>query len=276
MLAPTSYLWLGSPGLATCVLLGTALAAGAWRYHQMGRYARIGERLAQAAVAFECSAGEDAPRVLVVGDSTAVGTGAERPEDSLAGQLSAQFPHVSIVNRARNGARTIEAIAQLNAEGGASYALVLIHVGANDVMRRTPLRELRPQVDTLIERARRLSEHVIVTTTPNVGLVPAFFPPFSWWLSRRSRQVGALFEAAAARHGAHCCSFFHRRASDPFRRERKRYYAPDRLHPSTACYRYAYQTLVSATPIATALARHCDPISVRTSMSSGKNVMSSA
>jgi lysophospholipase L1-like esterase len=264
------------PGVAAFALVGTALTAGAWRWLQLARLARIGESLANQAVPFECTASDDAPRVLVLGDSTGVGTGAQRPQDSLAGQLSAQFPHVTIVNRARNGARTLDALMQLADEAGGRYDVVLIHVGGNDVLRGTPLRALVPQVEALITRARRLCKHVIVTTTPNVGLLPAFFPPFSWWLSRRSRQVCELFAQAAQRHGAHYVNFYHPRKSDPFSRDWQRYFAPDRLHPSTACYQYVYTALVSSTPLPDALARQCPPMTVRTSMSSGKNEISSA
>lgn len=264
------------PAYAALAVLGTVVTAGAWRWIAFVRCARIGDRLADSAVAFECSAGEDAPRVLVIGDSTGVGTGAERPEDSMAGLLSAQFPHVTVINRARNGARTLDALMQVSDAAAHRYDAVLIHCGGNDVLRRTPLRALAPQVEALIMRARRLSDHVIVTTTPNVGLVPAFFPPFSWWLSRRSRQVCELFAGAAKRHGAHYVNFYHPRASDPFSREWQRYFAADRLHPSTACYRYAYDALVASTPLAVALARQLAPMTVRTSISSGKNDTSSA
>ena len=66
------------PAYAALAVLGTVVTAGAWRWIAFVRCARIGDRLADSAVAFECSAGEDAPRVLVIGDSTGVGTGAER------------------------------------------------------------------------------------------------------------------------------------------------------------------------------------------------------
>jgi lysophospholipase L1-like esterase len=243
------------PGVALLAIVGTAITAAAWRWLEFARCARIGEELANRAIAFECHAGDDAPRVLVVGDSTGVGTGAARPEDSIAGRLSAQFPGVTIVNRARNGARTLDALIQLADEGPGRYDLVLVHVGGNDVLRRTPFRALVPQVEAVMIRARRLSEHVVTTTAPNIGLLPAFFPPFSWWLSRRTKQLCELFADTAKRHGVHYVNFFHSRGSDPFRREWQRYFAQDKLHPSTDCYRYVYDALVKATPIPHALAK---------------------
>ena len=241
------------PPAMAVLLAGASLAAAGWRWYRFAQLCRIGDRLADAAVVFERRAEAHVATVLVIGDSTGVGTGAARPEDSIAGQLAAQFPDVGIVNRARNGARTRDAIQQLVDAGAARYDLVLVHVGGNDVLRRTPLRALTPQVDALVLRARRLSDHVVVTTTPNVGLVPAFAPPVSWWLTRRSRAVCALFEAAARRHGAHYVNFYHPRATDPFSREPQRFFAEDLLHPSTDCYRYVYRDLVARAPIAAAL-----------------------
>jgi hypothetical protein len=95
---------------------------------------------------------------------------------------------------------------------------------------------------------------VIVTTTPNVGLTRCS-PSAVWWLTRRSRQLRDLFAAAAERHGAHYVNFFHSRATDPFSRDWQRYFAPDRLHPSSDCYRLVYATLCAETPIAKVLGR---------------------
>lgn len=242
------------PALAAMVAGASFAAAAGWRWYRFERLKRIGDRLADAAIVFERPAAGHAATVLVIGDSTGVGTGAARPEDSIAGQLATQFPHAAVVNRARNGARTLDALLQLVDAGAKRYDLVLIHVGGNDVLRRTPLRALGPQVEALMARAGRISDHVVVTTTPNVGLVPAFMPPVSWWLTRRSREVCRLFADAARRHGAHYVDFFHSRATDPFSREPNRFFAEDRLHPSTDCYRYVYQDLVARAPIATALA----------------------
>ena len=234
-------------------LVGAAMVT--WRWLHFARCMRIGDEIAAAALAFECRAAESGPRVLILGDSISVGCGAARPEDSIAGQLSQEFPHVTIVNRARNGARTADALAQLSADPHPTYDAILVNVGGNDILKRTPFRSLPAQVEALLAAARARSDHVIVTTTPNIGLVPMFFAPLSWWLTRRSRQLRDLFADACKRHGAHYVNFFHPRSTDPFHRDMSRYYARDLLHPSTECYRYVYATLRAATPLTRALAR---------------------
>jgi lysophospholipase L1-like esterase len=232
-------------------LFGAGLVT--WQWLQFARSLRVYDELARGSAAFECRAENEGPRILFVGDSVAVGCGAARPEDSIAGLIAQEFPRVTIVNRARNGARTSEAIAQLEAEGDAKYDLILITVGTNDILKRTRFQSLPAKIDALLTKARQRSDCVICTTSPNIGLVPMFFAPLSWWLTLRSRQLRDLFAEAAKQHGVHYVNFFHPRSTDPFLREAQRYYAQDRFHPSTDCYRYLYATLRAATPLARVL-----------------------
>ena len=243
-------------GSAVAALAGATALAGLWRWSRLVQSMRAGESLADGAIAFQRpGATPHAPAVLVVGDSTGVGTGAARPEDSIAGRLAARFPNVTIVNRAANGARTLDVIAQLAAAGPGRYDLVLVHVGGNDVLRRTPLRALAPQVDVLIRMARKLSPNVIVTSLPNLGLAPMFFRPLSWWVSSRSRRITELYEAAARRHGAHYADFFFDRRTCPFAGDPARYYARDGLHPSGDLYGYVFEKMVESLPIEARLTR---------------------
>ena len=67
---------------------------------------------ARGASANRSSAGvpKSALRVLVLGDSTGVGIGANRPEESIAGLLAQDFPAADIVNVSRSGARVADAL----------------------------------------------------------------------------------------------------------------------------------------------------------------------
>ncbi|MFO1303639.1 MAG: GDSL-type esterase/lipase family protein [Burkholderiales bacterium] len=243
-------------GGAVLALAGATALAGLWRWKRLAHSMRAGESLADGAIAFQRpGATPHAPAVLVVGDSTGVGTGAARPEDSIAGRLAARFPNVTIVNRSANGARTLDVLTQLAAEGPGRYDMVLVHAGGNDVIRRTPLRALAPQVDVLMGAARRLSPNVIVTSLPNLGLVPMLFRPLSWWASRRSRQVTMLYEAAARRHGAYYADFFFERGTCPFAKDPARFYARDGLHPSGDLYGYVFERLMESLPIEARLTR---------------------
>lgn len=228
--------------------LAFAAAAMVLRWRDLQRCEQLGEWLADRARPFERPLEDAHKRVLVVGDSTGVGTGADHAGDSLAGRLAVDFPGVSIVNRARNGARTRDALHQIASADG-RYDVVLVHVGGNDILRGTPFGQLVRDVDALMARAAATATNVLVTTTPNIGLCPAFFAPLSWWLTRRSRQVRDLFADTARRHGAQYANFFHTRGRDPFSSEGRRFYAADGLHPSSALYAYVYDALLTTTPL---------------------------
>lgn len=61
--------------------------------------------LAKASVPFEVRVKEVNRRVLVIGDSTGVGTGASNSADSVAGRIARDYPGTEIVNRAQDGAK---------------------------------------------------------------------------------------------------------------------------------------------------------------------------
>jgi hypothetical protein len=71
-------------------------ARTAWRVHESAELIRLSEALQR-------SPAQPSLQLHIVGDSTAVGTGATAPEASLAGLLGQHFPGLQIVNRARSG-----------------------------------------------------------------------------------------------------------------------------------------------------------------------------
>ena len=87
-------------------------------------------------------------RVLVVGDSTAVGTGASTAADSLPGRIGQDHPQWRIDNLAANGAKFGDVVQQLERAGG-GYDLVLVLAGGNDVIRFTSEDTLRDHVQQL-------------------------------------------------------------------------------------------------------------------------------
>jgi lysophospholipase L1-like esterase len=181
-------------------------------------------------------------RLLIVGDSTAVGTGASAPEDSLAGLLGQAFPRLQIVNRARDGATFAGVLAQL--VGDEPFDMVLVMAGGNDVVRLRGLEELKIDVERVAQRARRRAGLVVLMPAGNVGNAPFFFPPVSWLMTWRARQLHALVSDAALRHGAVVVNLFRERADDPFVQQPS-LNARDGLHPDAAGYQVWFRELMA-------------------------------
>jgi lysophospholipase L1-like esterase len=231
-----------------------ALAAGAalllvsgcaaWRIGQASDLARQSEPLQHRPA-------DAVLRMLIVGDSTGVGTGASSPQTSLAGLLASAYPKLHIDNRARDGATFEGVVGQL--AGSERYDLVLVQAGGNDVIRLRNEDDMRADIDRVIQLARARSERVLVMPAGNVGNAPFFIAPASWYMTSRARTLHALVREAAQRHGAVYINLFKEAADDPFAKQ-PGLHAVDGLHPSDAGYRLWFDELMAQAALAPVLA----------------------
>lgn len=144
---------------------------------------------------------EGGMRILVFGDSTAVGTGSERSEDSTAGRLGSLYPDASVENLAENGMR-IKGLLEILPDVNGKYDLILIQIGANDIIRLTPMEEIEKGIREILLQAKERGRKVIVLHSGNIG-ESKFFP---WYvrplLSKRSFEVREIYKKAAQEFGA--------------------------------------------------------------------------
>ena len=191
--------------------------------------------LARRSEPFEQSPPDPVLRLLIVGDSTAVGTGATSPGLSLAGLIAAGRAGLLVDNRARDGARFGDVLAQLPIAAGPRFDIVLVQAGGNDVIRLTDMAKLRGQVEQVVGKAMRLAPLVLVMPAGNVGNAPFFYAPLSWWMTSRSRELHRIVHAATQRPGVLYVDLFRERTNDPFVQQPE-LNAADGLHPSDAGY----------------------------------------
>ncbi|WP_088285094.1 GDSL-type esterase/lipase family protein [Ideonella sp. A 288] len=227
---------------AIALVVGVA-ARTAWRLHESSELIRLSVPLQHAPV-------QPALRLLIVGDSTAVGTGATAPHASVAGLLARAFPRLLIVNQARDGATFAAVMAQL--EGGEPFDMVLVMAGGNDVVRLLGLEALQGDVDRVTHRARQRAGLVVLMPAGNVGNAPILWAPLSWLMTWRSRRLHAFADAAAARHGAVLVNLFRESSDDPFVQQPS-LTAADGLHPSDAGYRVWFGELMAQADLPTRL-----------------------
>lgn len=185
---------------------------------------------------------EGAKRGLVVGDSTAVGVGVSMPEKSVAGLLAAEFPHMSVENRAVSGAKLADVIAQLASTDG-TYDLVLIHAGANDVLYFSSKQTIKDGVVHLFKEGQKKSKNVVVLTAGNIGLAPVLPWPLGYVMTVRTKYLRMLMMAEAEKTGAHYIDLYKERGQDPFEHDIAHYYAPDGLHLSDQGYAHWYSEI---------------------------------
>jgi lysophospholipase L1-like esterase len=228
--------WLLMALVTGLVVLSTAGCAASrlWRAAELARASTPLQAVPPSAVL----------RLLVVGDSTAVGTGASSGQTSLAGLLAQSYPNLLIDNRAQDGARFDGVVEQLSA--GGRFDFVLIMAGGNDVMRFRNADATRADIDRAATLAQGLAPRVAFLPAGNVGNAPFFVPPVSWLMTSRARELHAAVQAAAARTGAAYVNLFKPPEDDPFV-QRPGLHAADGLHPSDAGYRVWRDELLAQT-----------------------------
>lgn len=219
---------------AAALAIAATAGQAAWRIKQAAELARQSEPL-QASPA-GATAG-----LLIVGDSTAVGTGASLAAHSVAGLIARNHPRLRIVNRASDGARFADIARQL--QGDERFDAVLVLGGGNDVIRLTAQDALARDIARVAQRAAARAPLVVIMPPGNVGNAPFFMAPLSWLMARRSRAMHGLVQQAAASHGALYVSLYKEKADDPFAQRPDELNARDGLHPSDAGYRLWYDTL---------------------------------
>lgn len=216
--------------------LAIAATAGqaAWRIKQSAELARQSEPLQASPAGATAS-------LLIVGDSTAVGTGASSVAHSVAGLIARDHPRLRIVNRASDGARFADIACQL--EGDERFDAVLVLGGGNDVIRLTRQDALAQDIAKTAQLAAARAPLVVIMPPGNVGNAPFFMAPLSWLMTKRSREMHGLVRQVATDHGALYVSLYKDKADDPFAQRPDELNARDGLHPSDAGYRLWHDAL---------------------------------
>ncbi|GLZ11351.1 SGNH hydrolase [Actinomadura sp. NBRC 104425] len=207
---------------------------------QARRTARRTPRLDPASGADHGVAGTGAPdlRLVVIGDSTAVGVGAAAHAEALPGALAAALHRRlgrsvawSVTGRSGATARRVATDLVPALDGAAD--LVVITVGINDLIRRRPLKAWAADLSALLTAVRGAYRDaaVLVAGMPPVHRFPALPQPLRLVIGARARAMDRVMREVALVHGA-----VHAPMDEAMARDR-RLFAADGFHPSPAGYR---------------------------------------
>lgn len=206
-----------------------------------------GQDLATHAVAYSQSPPSIDKKILMIGDSTVVGTGASKSEESVAGKIGAAYPNMQIVNKGVNGAQTKNVLDAIKLVEETDYDIILIHVGGNDVVKLANLDESGHQAESLLDEAEKRGTHVFLLTGGSIGFAPIIPFPVNLFYNKRSLALRALFKAAVKKHERSTYIDLYRpKKDDPFSIDPARYYAADGFHPSSDGYEIWYREIKKA------------------------------
>jgi lysophospholipase L1-like esterase len=179
----------------------------------------------------------------VVGDSTAMGTGVQRLEDGLPGQLGRLLASEgatvgSVAWRAvgRSGATAAEVLHEFApAAVAAHFDLAVVMVGWNDVIRLRAGGEFSWSLKALLDRLHEASPdaRLVVVAPPEFGRFDSLPKPLRWALGRHAKGLARRAERVARTHAAVVAPGFDGRSV-----------ASDQFHPDAAGYRALAEGIV--------------------------------
>lgn len=194
-----AYSLLAGAVSGVAVLAGEALLARTRRYAEP-----------EFGLALRASVGRtDAPplRLVLLGDSTALGVGVRQFGDTIGGQLAhllAEGPNgrrVHLSSVGVSGSRSTDLTTQVaRALLGSRPDVAVILIGANDVTTLRRPSETAAYLAGAVRRLRDAGVEVVVGTCPDLGAVRAVAPPLRQvlgWAGRRTAraQAAAVLEA---------------------------------------------------------------------------------
>jgi len=192
--------------------------------------------LINSAVPYERIKNNAPMRILIIGDSTALGVGALSPLQSVAGRIGSRYPDSSVTTVANAGARIADIARTLTAMQKDQFDIVLIQVGANDIIRFTSKSTMRRGVDTMLTQAKLVSKNVLWMSSGNIGSAPFFSFPASIIMGIRTRSARELFIESSKEHQVYYVDLYRSKLQDPFLKDKNKYFASDMLHPSGEGY----------------------------------------
>ncbi len=139
-------------------------------------------------------------RLLITGDSSAAGVGAQRQQEALSGQLARALGASYTVDWkliARSGNTTRSTLPLLKSQPSEQVDVALVVLGVNDITSQIPLRRLLRLREELYRHLRQDwgARRIIVAGIPPLGHFPLLPQPLRWFLGLQAHR----FDAALAR-----------------------------------------------------------------------------
>ena len=175
-------------------------------------------------------------RVAVLGDSSVTAPGVSGPEDiwvSVICQRLATHRHVVLRSFAVGGSMAHDVLTEQMEEAVRfDPDLILLSVGANDVIKGVSRRRFAVNLDHLVAGLAATGATVVQSGVGVMGSVPRLFPPLSTLMSRRAERFDRVHWEVAAAHGTYVVD---QRSDDPrvWFRDRT-LWADDLFHVSAA------------------------------------------
>lgn len=183
--------------------------------------------------------------LLVLGDSTGAGVGADKPEDSVAGRLARYLGATYVENHAASGTMTEELSFQIQKAKLPKYDYILLQIGGNDILAFHNAKRTAARLSNLMAKLPPAGK-VILMCAGNIGGATLFPPPMRPFHTMTNLAVHREFARVAHGWKAVYVDLFEPFWKDPFLRNPFRYLSRDGLHPSSYGYGLWFEKVKTA------------------------------
>lgn len=188
--------------------------------------------------------------MAMIGDSLAVGVGADKPSQTVGALLAcglatlAERP-VDLVNVAVTGSISTDLDLQLQVLDSITEPpdVAVIVIGGNDVMQRESIPIAARHLYSAVVKLHRAGSRVVVATCPDMGTVPTLIQPLRYLAHRASRALARAQMVVVLRAGGSAVPLGI--VLGPiFVRQPQLMFGADHFHPSSAGYARAASLLL--------------------------------
>ena len=243
---------MGQAALITAIagtVGGAAVLAGQAMLARARRYATPDLRLAMRSSIG--TAGAPVLRLVLLGDSTALGVGVDQVIETVGGQLAqllAEAPgprRVELSSVAVSGSRSADLGTQVaRALVGPRPDVAVILIGGNDAIHFSRVSDCAEYLGAAVRRLRSAGVAVVAGTCPDLGAARAFAPPLRGLVGWQSRRL-ALAQSTAVRAADGVAVDLAAQTGAVFRADAGTY-CHDGYHPSADGYRVWAHALLPA------------------------------
>ena len=202
---------------------------------------QVSKKLVAAAVPYSLFSSDKSKTLLVIGDSTAVGVGAENASDSLPAKISNLFHSTYVENYAVSGAVVTNLSKQLTKATEKKYDVILVQIGANDIVRFHNVDITTNHLKAIIEKLKEKSSTIILVSAGNLGGAPLIPHPFRKIYTDLNLKYHKNFEKMSESLGIIYVNTYSDPSVDPFILNPEKYFAGDSFHPSSDGYQIWFE-----------------------------------
>ena len=195
----------------------------------------ISKKIVQATMPFDMITSDKTKSVLVLGDSTAYGVGANNKDESVPGLFSKKVEATYVENYAVSGAVVKDLRSQIAQAKSDKYDYVLVQIGGNDIVAGHDPGQTTEELGQILKTLPAHTKLVVICcgSVGDVTIIPWFFRSY---YANLTLQYHTEFGKVIPQIGGIYVNLYDEPSVNPFLKYPEIYLAKDEFHPSTKGY----------------------------------------